>query len=97
MIVNAGAAEVIFSSVYSLHLTQRRAPLSCPRARVWLRRHRHSLAEVAVEEGLEAAVDALNAVSHARGGMLAVSLFACVVVLWGVWIVVAMMRRRGGS
>ncbi len=65
MIESACAAEVIVSSMYSLHLAQRRAPLSCPRAKVWLRRHRHSLAEVAMEEGLEIAVDALNAVSRA--------------------------------
>jgi hypothetical protein len=70
MIETAGAAELLLNSAFSLHLSQRRAPLSCPRAKVWLRRNRHSLADLAMEEGLEMAVDALNAVSRVGGSLL---------------------------
>jgi hypothetical protein len=66
MIVKASVAEVMLSGVFSLHSSHRgRRAISCPRAKVWLKRNRHSLAEVAMEEGLEIAVDALNAVSRA--------------------------------
>ena len=48
MIDKASLAEVMLSSAFSLHASQRRQPLSCPRAKVWFRRHRHSLAEMAM-------------------------------------------------
>jgi len=44
--------------------------MSCPRAKVWLRRNHHSLVELAMEEGLELAVDTLNAVSRVGGSLL---------------------------
>ena len=93
MIETAGAAELLLNSAFSLHLSQRRAPLSCPRAKVWLRRNRHSLTDLAMEEGLEMAVDALNAVSRLANAAPTTSL-AVFVLLLVVGGVVALGKRR---
>ena len=103
MIETVSAAEVVLTSAFSLHLSQRRAPLSCPRAKVWLRRNRHSLTELAMEEGLEMAVDAINAVSKLAASSSAVgagattmslaAVLAVLLVLGGVMAAAAARKR----
>ena len=94
MIERACAAEVVLS----LYLTQRRAPMSCPRAKVWLRRNHHSLVELAMEEGLELAVDTLNAVSRvggpsSSGVVLALSLAFVAMMTLGGFLAAAMRKK----
>ncbi len=103
MIETASAAEAVLTSAFSLHLSQRRAPLSCPRAKVWLRRNRHTLTELAMEEGLEMAVDAINAVSRLASSSSAVgpgattmslaAVLAVLLVLGGVMAAAAARKR----
>jgi hypothetical protein len=93
IIDRASMAEVMLSGVFSLHASHRgRHMISCPRAKVWLKKNRHSLAEAVMEEGMEMAVDVLNALSHskAQAAMAGVA-FLIVIILGGV---LAVVRRR---
>ena len=95
MIEKAGLAEAVLSSAFSLHSMHRsQGRVSCPRAKVWLRRHRHSLVEVAMEEGVELAVDALNAVTKQGQGGVTVTVLA--VALVALAVVLAVARRKHG-
>ena len=59
---------------------------------MWLKKNRHSLAEAVMEEGMEMAVDVLNALSHskAQAAMTGVA-FLIVIILGGV---LAVVRKR---
>ena len=49
-------------------------PMTCPRAKVWLRRHSEPLREAALPELTEAALDFVNSVTPGSMTMLALAL-----------------------
>ena len=63
-------SAVTLHAVYTLP-----RPLTCPRAKVWMRKHSHPMREAAVPEMIEAILNALNA-----SGSALVILLAMVVI-----------------
>ena len=51
--------ELSAVTLHAMHTLPR--PLTCPRAKVWMRKHSHPMREAAVPEMIEAILNVLNA------------------------------------